>query len=242
MTAVSDHETTMTKKEEQKLKKLEETFGYSFKQSSLLKRALTHRSYANEKKLSHEDHNERFEFLGDAVLELAISEFLMNRFPAFSEGDLSKTRAAIVNEKQLAELSRQFELGEYLYLGHGEEQTHGREKASLLADVYEAVLGAIYLDGGWKVAKETVHRHYNRLLDETPVEEFYLDYKTDLQEKCQSRFHVTPKYRLLSEEGPDHDKVFEVAIYIRNTVVGQGRGHSKKEAEQAAAREALKKL
>ncbi len=233
---------TLTKEEKKKIKLLEKEIGYSFSQPLLLKRALTHRSYANEKKLSAEHHNERFEFLGDAVLELAVSQFLMERYPRFSEGDLSKMRAAIVNEKQLAELARNFRLGEHLYVGRGEEQTSGREKPSLLADAYEAVLGAIYLDRGFEKAARVIHRHYSKLLDETPMEEFNRDYKTELQERCQGRFHSIPRYRLVAERGPDHDKIFDVEIFIRNEVAGKGMGHSKKEAEQAAAQEALKKI
>lgn len=232
----------MTKEERDKIKRLEKDIGYRFKKTSLLKRAVTHKSYANEKKLNHEEQNERLEFLGDAVLELSVSELLMERYPDFSEGDLSKMRAAIVNEKQLASLARGFYLGSYLYLGRGEEQTSGREKSSLLADAYEAVLGAIYLDRGFKKASEVVRRHYSRLLDKTPQRDFYQDYKTELQEKCQSLFHAVPKYRLIAEKGPDHDKVFEVELWVRHEQFGRGVGRSKKEAEQKAAKQALAKL
>ncbi len=232
----------MTKEERHKIKKLEKDIGYRFKKVALLKRAMTHKSYANEKKLDHEEQNERLEFLGDAVLELSVSELLMERYPDFSEGDLSKMRAAIVNEKQLASLARGFDLGNYLYLGRGEEQTSGREKSSLLADAYEAILGAIYMDRGFKKASDVVRQHYFKLLDKTPQRDFYQDYKTELQEKCQSLFHAVPKYRLVAEKGPDHDKVFEVELSVRHEPLGRGVGHSKKEAEQEAAKEALAKL
>jgi ribonuclease III len=232
----------MTKEEKKQFRKLEKAIGYSFRKPAVLKRALTHKSYANERKLSAEEHNERLEFLGDAVLELAVSELLMKRYPDFSEGELSKMRAAIVNEKQLAALARSFRLGDFLYLGRGEEQTSGREKSSLLADAYEAVLGGIYLDRGFKKASRVIEEHYARLLEETPPHAFYQDYKTELQERCQSLFRAIPRYRLIAERGPDHDKVFDVEIYIRNEMMGQGTGRSKKEAEQEAAKEALERL
>ena len=229
----------MTQDEKKKISRLEKIIGYSYKKKTMLKRALTHKSYANEQKLDPSEDNERLEFLGDAVLELAISEFLMTRFPEFSEGDLSKTRAAIVNEKQLANLARGFHLGDYLYLGRGEEQTSGREKDSLLADAYEAILGSIYMDRGFKKAMEVVRQHYNALMNNTPYQRFYQDYKTELQEKCQGLFRAVPRYRLIAEIGPDHDKTFEIELYVRNELMGRGRGRNKKEAEQQAARKAL---
>ena len=232
----------MTKEEKKRINRLEKAIGYSFSKLSLLKRALTHKSYANEIRLVQEEQNERLEFLGDAVLELAVSELLMKRYPSYSEGDLSKTRAAIVNERQLANFARSFGLGDYLYLGKGEEQTSGREKPSLLADAYEAILGAIYLDRGYKKASEVIQRHYAKLLDHTPSEDIYQDYKTDLQEKSQGLFRAAPRYRLVAEHGPDHDKIFEIELYIRNEKMGHGTGHNKKEAEQMAAKEALTKL
>lgn len=232
----------MTKEDKKKFHAIEKVIGYSFKKPAILKRALTHKSYANELKLSAEEHNERLEFLGDAVLELAVSELLMKRYPDFSEGELSKMRAAIVNEKQLASLARKFRLGDYLYLGRGEEQTSGREKSSLLADAYEAILGGIYMDRGAKKAFQLIQRHYSDLLDKTPPHQFYQDYKTELQERCQELFRAIPRYKLAAERGPDHDKTFEVEIYIRNELMGHGFGRSKKEAEQQAAQEALQKL
>jgi len=232
----------MTKDDKKKVKIVEKAVGYSFKKKEFLQRALTHKSYANERKMAHEEHNERLEFLGDAVLELAVSELLMRRFPKYSEGELSKLRAAIVNEKQLANFARSFGLGDHLYLGKGEEQTSGREKQSLLADVYEAILGAIYLDRGFLKAAQIIQRHYGRLLDDTPSEEIYRDYKTELQERSQSAFKSIPRYRLVAERGPDHDKIFEIELYIRNELFGRGQGRNKKDAEQLAAKEALVKL
>ena len=232
----------VTSEEKKKIKKLEKKIGYSFKNKTLLQRALTHKSSANERRLPSHEHNERLEFLGDAVLELAISENIMERFPEYPEGDLSKLRASIVNEWQLSELARHYDIGQYLYLGKGEEQTNGRQKNSLLADAYEAILGAIYLDRGFKKALALVRKHYDRLLNEATLGSFYKDFKTELQERCQAQFRSIPRYRLIREKGPDHEKVFEVEIVIQNKVYGQGKGRSKKEAEQKAAEQALKRL
>jgi len=221
---------------------LQKCFGYRFRNHDLLRRALTHRSYANENNLPAEAHNERLEFLGDAVLELAISELLMSRYPSFTEGELSKLRAAIVNERQLAELAQRYRIGEFLLLGRGEDQTSGRKKPSLLSDTYEAVLGAIYLDRGYKRAKKVIEAHYGELFTARSPESFYSDYKTELQERVQGTFRTIPQYRLAGERGPDHRKTFEVEILIQAEVYGRGMGKSKKEAEQKAAEEALKKL
>jgi ribonuclease III len=237
-----DREVKLTSEEKKKFKQVERSVGYSFKKPVLLKRALTHKSFANENKLPAEEQNERLEFLGDAVLELAVSELLMEKYPRYSEGDLSKLRAAIVNEKQLASFAREFRLGDNLYLGKGEEQTSGREKPSLLADACEAVLGAIYLDRGFAKAASVVRKHYAKLLEQTPDEDIYKDYKTELQERSQSLYRSIPRYRLVAESGPDHDKTFDVELAIRGEVMGKGTGRSKKEAEQMAAREALQRL
>ena len=223
-------------------RELEKCFGYHFRHRHLLTRALTHRSYANENNLPAEAHNERLEFLGDAVLELAISELLMSRYPQYTEGELSKLRAAIVNERQLAELAQRYRIGEFLLLGRGEDQTAGRKKPSLLSDAYEAVLGGIYLDRGYRKAKKVIEAHYNELFSERSPESFYSDYKTELQERVQGVFRTIPQYRLASESGPDHRKIFEIEIMIQTEVYGRGKGKSKKEAEQKAAQEALKKL
>jgi ribonuclease III len=228
--------------EKKRFHQVEKSVGYSFKKVGLLKRALTHKSYANENKLPAEEQNERLEFLGDAVLELAVSELLMEKYPSYSEGDLSKLRAAVVNEKQLASFARAFGLGDKLYLGKGEEQTSGREKPSLLADAVEAVLGAIYLDRGFDKAKQVIHKHYSKLLDQSADGELYKDYKTELQEKSQGLYRSIPRYRLAAETGPDHDKTFEVELTIRGELMGRGTGRSKKDAEQQAAKEALQKI
>ncbi|MBI4367384.1 MAG: ribonuclease III [Deltaproteobacteria bacterium] len=232
----------LSKEEKQKLKRLEKLLGYSFRQRRHLKRALTHRSYANEMRLKATEHNERYEYLGDAVLELAVSHLLMEHFPTHPEGDLSKLRAAVVNEAQLAALARELQLGDYLYLGKGEEQTGGRDKPSLLSDALEAILGAIYLDRGFQKGFEVVKRQYKSVLQGVAIGQFIQDFKTKLQEESQSRFHTVPRYRLIRELGPDHSKTFEVHLFIEDRLYGHGKGASKKAAEQDAARQALEKL
>lgn len=232
----------LTNDEKKRLKAFEKRLGYAFRKKELLKRALTHKSYTNEFKLSPLLHNERNEFLGDAVLELAISHLLMDTFREHPEGELSKLRAAIVNEAQLAELARSIHLGEFLFLGKGEDRTGGREKPSLLSDSYEAVLGAVYLDRGFKKAADLVAKHFMEIIERVGTEGFAKDYKTRLQEKVQARFRSIPRYKLVKTVGPDHQKTFEVNLYIQESLCGVGVGYSKKSAEQAAAREALVKL
>ncbi len=232
----------MSKEEKARMKRCEKRLGYKFKHREMLKRALTHKSFANEQRLPATEHNERSEFLGDAVLELAISHLLMERFPDFPEGELSKLRAAIVNETQLAELARELDLGEELYLGKGEDQTGGRDKASLLSDALEAVLGAIYLDRGFTKAFGVVRHLYEEVLDRAGGVGFVRDFKTRLQEVSQARFRAVPRYRLLRTTGPDHAKTFEVHLYINEECYGVGEGASKKAAEQAAASQALQRL
>jgi ribonuclease III len=232
----------ITSDEKRKLKEFEKKLGYKFKRRVHLKRALMHKSFANENRYPHTDHNERYEFLGDAVLELAISSILIEKFSDQPEGELSKFRAAVVNEARLAELAREIGLGDYLYLGKGEDQTGGRDKPSLLSDAFEAVLGAVFIDRGYKKAYDVVRRHFMEALDETGGVGFVKDYKTRLQEVSQGRFKAIPRYKMVGEEGPDHSKTFEVNIIINNEVYGVGTGSSKKSAEQQAAKQALEKL
>lgn len=228
--------------DKKKLKELEKRLGYSFRSRALLVNALTHKSYANEARLAPTEDNERLEFLGDTVLELVVSELLMEKFPLVAEGDLSKLRASIVNEKQLADMARSLHLGEYLLLGKGEEQTRGREKNSLLADAYEALLGAIYKDRGFKKAATFIRRHYRDSVPTSTETVLYQDYKTLLQEKSQELFKEIPRYRMVREHGPDHAKTFEVNLFIQERLYGVGSGKSKKEAEQSAAHMALEQL
>lgn len=232
----------MTSGEKKRLKLFEKKLGFTFKNPELLRRALTHKSYANEMKLSPFHQNERLEFLGDAVLELAVSHLLMQAFEEHPEGELSKLRAAIVNEEKLAALARRFHLGEFLILGKGEEATGGRDKPSLLSNALEAVLGAVYLDGGFKKAYPVIEKHYAGLIEEVGKVGFFQDYKTRLQEISQGRFRTTPRYKLVKAVGPDHSKTFEVHLFIHDDLFGVGEGLSKKSAEQSAAKKALEKL
>ncbi len=214
--------------------------GYPFKDPELLERALTHKSYANENRVPY--HNERMEFLGDAVLNLVVSEFLMKTCPDSNEGDLSRFRAAVVSEPALAGISREIGLGTHLLLGKGEEQTGGRNKDSLLADSLEALIASVYLDAGMQAAESFVIRFFEDVIKKTCAFGGTLDHKTELQELCQERLKQLPDYRVVSETGPDHQKQFTVELYVKGEVHGRGIGKSKKEAEQKAAKEALKNL
>jgi len=220
------------------LRGLEEALGYLFENPGLLDQALTHKSYANEQGRGVRD-NERLEFLGDAVLDLVVSHLLFDLRPRLSEGKMSKVRAFLVSETSLAEVARSFGLGGYLRLGKGEEQTGGRTKPSILSGALEALIAAIYLDGGFDLAREFVDAVFRPLLEVEGPSGLDRDYKTRLQEHCQGRYGSAPTYRLVGEWGPDHDKTFEVEIRLGNRVLGKGRGRSKKEAEQRAAQDAL---
>jgi ribonuclease-3 len=217
---------------------LGERLGYRFRDEALLRRSLTHRSFAGGDAVQH---NEQLEFLGDAVLSLAMSELLLRRFPERSEGDLSKIRASLVNESVLARKASELGLGDDLLLGRGEDRTRGRDKPSILAAGYEAVLGAVFLDGGFAEAQKLVARHFGDAM-EAHTTVGLQDYKTRLQELTQSRFREVPTYDLVRETGPDHDKRFVSQISVRGKVYGRGAGRSKKIAEQAAAMQALQRL
>jgi ribonuclease III len=232
----------LTKEDKDRIKRFEKRIGYRFKNKDHLKRSLTHKSFANENRMPSTEHNERYEYLGDAVLELSISHLLMERFPDHPEGELSKLRAAIVNEGQLAEIASGLGLGDYLYVGKGEELTGGREKPSLLSDAFEAVLGAVYLDRGFGKAFAVVEYLYSDVLERVGGVGFIRDYKTRLQEVSQSRFRSVPRYRLAKTTGPDHQKKFEIQLFILDELWGVGKGLSKKSAEQEAAKVALGKL
>jgi ribonuclease III len=228
--------------DKKRLKEFEKLLGISFWKREHLKRALMHKSYANENKYPYTEHNERYEYLGDAVLELAISAVLFSMFPDYTEGELSKLRAAIVNEEQLAELAREIRLGDYMFLGKGEDQTGGRDKPSLLSDAYEAVLGAVYLDRGFDRAVKVIKRNFDKVIKKVGGVGYISDYKTRLQEEVQGRFRTIPRYRMIRELGPDHSKTFEVNLFVGGRQVSTGRGASKKAAEQDAARAALERL
>ncbi len=201
--------------------------------------ALTHKSYCNEHRQESTSDNERLEFLGDAVVDLAVSHRLMQRFPSAAEGELSKLRAQIVNEEGLSKIARRLGLGELLLLGRGEELTGGREKSSVLADALEAVIGAVYFSAGMGKVMELVDRLFAPELDLVASGRADKDYKSLLQEDVQNRLRLSPRYRVVSEKGPDHEKIFEVEVTIGEDVYARSTGRSKKEAEQAAARETL---
>lgn len=223
----------------QELKVLEEKIGYTFNNFSLLKQAMIHSSYANEKHLPKYECNERLEFLGDAVLELVASEFLVYENRKMPEGELTKTRASIVCEPALAFCAKELELGAYLLLGKGEDATGGRKRNSVTSDALEALIGAIYMDGGFANAKEFIHRF---ILDDLENKTLFFDSKTILQEIVQANFKSSITYRLVGEEGPDHEKSFRVAVYIGEEEYGIGVGHTKKAAEQVAAYQSILRL
>jgi ribonuclease-3 len=223
------------------LRRLQKNIDYRFHNTQLFTQALTHRSYLHQGKEEGED-NERLEFLGDSVIELAVSHILLIRFPHITEGGLSKTRAVLVKETTLASLARTVGLGETLLLGRGEEETGGREKDSILAGAIEALAAAVYLDGGYEEAFRVIEKLYTPLLEGMKGELLDPDFKTRLQEYTQKHLNSTPDYIVTDEEGPDHDKTFEVVISVGGKTYGMGRGRSKKEAEQRAAEEALRSL
>jgi len=217
----------------EKLKELEERLGYSFKEKALLREALTHPSYGFP-------HNERLEFLGDSVLGVCITHLLFEAFPYAKEGELSKRRAHLVKEETLFEISHKLGLFEFLRLGKGEELDGGRGKPSVLASAFEALIGAIYLDGGLEEALKIIRRLFEDFIKEPSLKN--TDYKTQLQELIQAIFKETPVYKVISEKGPDHQKTFEAVVRIKGHIWGKGEGKTKKEAEQKAAKEALTKL
>ena len=222
------------------IKDLEEAIGYRFRNISLLQNAVTHSSYANERWHNGLLSNERLEFLGDSVLGMVVAEHLYRNFPDRPEGELTRMRADMVCEKTLAAAANQIGLGNHLLLGHGEEQTGGRRRSSILADAMESVIAASFLDGGLDAALSIIRRF---ILVEVPVSSFRNeDFKTELQELVQKKKDQILTYTLLSESGPDHDKRFEVELKLNNEAVGRGIGSSKKRAEQMAAKNALEAL
>ena len=225
----------------QELKELAKSLGVEFRDISLLQQALTHTSFANESK-GDIVHNERLEFLGDAVLELASSTYLYAHFPEMPEGQLTKTRASIVCSATLAKLAAGLHLGDYLLLGHGEEMGGGRTRQTNLEDTFESVISAVCLDRGWDVAKDYVMRQLAPEFEKASRGAILKDYKTILQERVYQKEGQSVAYELVEEIGPDHDKSFTFQVRITGKVMGQGTGHSKKEAEQQAAREALARL
>ena len=218
------------------LKNFQQSLGYSFKNTQLLIEALTHKSKKKE------THNERLEFLGDAVLDLIIGEFLYKKFPHSPEGELSKMRASIVNEKAFATLAKYLKIGEYLYISSAEEQNNGREKDSILSNAFEAIMGAIYLENGLESVQKLVLNLLDKVYTISDFKNLFYDHKTNLQELTQAIFGVIPEYIVLDSKGPDHNKEFLVGVFIQEKEYAKASGKSKKEAQQNCAKIALEVL
>ncbi len=225
-----------------KYREIENELGYSFKERNYLLRALTHSSYSNENKKEKLKNNERLEFLGDSVLGLIISEYLFSHYANLEEGQLTKIRAKIVCEASLGEASRKLKLGEFMLFGRGEELTGGRERTSILSDAFEALIAAIFLDGGMECARLFVLKSLDAVIEDAVQGKLFIDYKTRLQEVIQVQKGNRIKYDIVKEEGPDHAKIFYTEVRLNEVIIGVGSGHSKKESEQEAAKEGLKRL
>jgi len=226
----------------QEIEKLEKNLGYFFTDKGLLLEAVTHRSFHHENPGMASSYNERLEFLGDSVLGLVVVEHLFKSEKYYSESTMSKIKSYLVKEAILSDVAAGLALGEYLRLGRGEKETGGRGKKSILADAMEAVLGAIYMDGGYERARELTLRLLREKIDAAVSSEQFFDFKTDLQEESQIRFGVLPRYATVKQEGEEHKKIFTVEVYIKGERLGSGIGRSKKEAETVAAKEALSKI
>ncbi len=218
---------------------IEQILGITFKNPDLYREAFTHRSYLNEHKKHQISHNERLEFLGDAVLELVVTDYLFRNFDS-PEGDMTAWRSALVKTEALAEVTERLDLGQYLLMSRGEAKSGGRTRQALLANMLEAIIGAIYLDYGYKAAATFITKQIISALDKILAEGSYIDAKSRFQELAQETQGVTPHYELQGEEGPDHEKIFTIGVYIGSKLYGVGKGNSKQNAQQAAASEALK--
>ncbi|MCK8823946.1 ribonuclease III [Fuchsiella alkaliacetigena] len=225
-----------------KLTELQEKIKISFNDTSLLKKALTHKSFANENRELKLKDNERLEFLGDSVLDIIVSEYMFQEYPNYPEGELAKMRAVVVSAPILADKARYLDLGRYLLLGKGEEMTGGRDRSSILADAFEALVGSIYLDSGLEVVRRFVLSLLEQDVKEVEIGEHIQDYKTTLQELIQKSSNARPEYYVIAEEGPDHSKEFTVEVRFDGQLLGRGKGSSKKEAQQKAARDALENI
>lgn len=219
--------------------KFEESIGVTFKDKSLLKKAFTHRSYLNENVAAGLKHNERLEFLGDAVLELVVTDYLYKTYPDKPEGDLTAYRSSLVNTISISEAATQLNMNDYLLLSKGEAKDTGKARQYILANTFESVIGALYLDQGYTVASKFVAMSLFDKLQKIIDKKLYKDAKSFVQELSQEHYSVTPTYEVLHESGPDHDKNFEVGVYFAEDLIGRGKGKSKQEAEQSAARDAL---
>jgi len=220
--------------------KFEEKAGITFKDKNLLKQAFTHRSYINENRSSNLEHNERLEFLGDAVLELVITDFLYKKFKDSAEGELTALRSALVNADTCSIVAQKLGANDFLLLSKGESKDNGRARQYILANTLEALIGALYLDQEYDVAKDFILKNIAPLTEEIINDKKWIDAKSLLQEKIQEEVGVTPTYKTMRESGPDHDKHFVVGVYAGNVLYGEGEGKSKQDAEQSAARQALK--
>ena len=217
----------------------EKTIGITFKNGELLRRAFTHRSYLNENRGSESSHNERLEFLGDAVLELIVTEYLFEKYPDNNEGDLTAFRASLVNAIILSEVAQTINVNDFLLLSKGETKDTGKARQYILANTMEAIIGAIYLDQGYEMAKYFISNNLFHLIDKIVAEKSWIDAKSKFQEKAQEEENLTPLYKSLREEGPDHDKIFTVGVFLDKKMIAEGGGKSKQEAEQEAAKKAL---
>jgi ribonuclease-3 len=220
--------------------KFEKIINVNFNSKDLLKQALTHRSFLNEHKALKGKHNERLEFLGDAVLELVITDYLYDKYPEKNEGDLTSIRSALVNAQICAEVAKKLEVNDFLLLSRGETKDVGRARQYILANALEAIIGAIYVDTGYEKAKDFILEHIAPMTEKIVKEELWVDAKSKFQEKAQDIEGTTPSYKTTKEIGPDHDKKFTVGVFIGNEMVAEGEGDSKQDAEQSAARNALK--
>lgn len=218
---------------------LEKKIGYTFNDKGLLEQAFTHRSYLNENRTSGREHNERLEFLGDAVLELVVTEFLFAKYPSAPEGELTAYRAALVNTVSISDAARLLGMNDFLLLSRGESRDTGRARQIILANAFEALIGAIYLDANYAAAKQFIGDQLFHKTEEVVEKRLWQDAKSRLQEVAQEKMKVTPTYELLRQSGPDHDRVFVIAAYLGETKVAEGEGRSKQEAEQDAAQKAL---
>ena len=224
---------------ENNLNRLEKDIEISFKDKNLLKTTFIHRSYLNEHPQESLPHNERLEFLGDSVLGLVVSEKLYTRFPTYPEGDLTNLRSSLVNAKTLSKAAISLNLGDYLFLSKGEEATGGRKRLYILANTFEALIGAVYLDQGVDMATVLIEKKLLIFLDHIIKNKLYKDFKSLLQEKSQEKIGFTPVYKVTDEKGPDHAKIFKIAVFLRNKKIAEGEGNSKQSAEQEAAKAAL---
>ncbi len=222
-------------------KKFEKEIGITFNNKDILTQAFTHRSYLNENSKLVVGHNERLEFLGDAVLELVVTDFLYKNYPNSAEGELTAYRSALVNATIIGEVAMELSMGEYLLLSKGETRDIGKARTYILANTYEAFVGALYQDQGYDISKSFIEKTLLPRVDEIVKKKLWRDSKSLVQEKSQEYLSLTPAYRVISESGPDHDKHFTVGIFFGEERIAEGKGHSKQEAEQSAARAALEK-